>query len=100
MCFKKLITQYYTDYTYAPVKRIARASKTGHGTNIIAGMSVGMESTGMPVIVIAISLFTSYTLGSTSGLPSHMGVLFFLSFVFVCVCVCVCVCFCFLSDEN
>uniref|UniRef100_A0A6A7G7M3 H(+)-exporting diphosphatase n=1 Tax=Hirondellea gigas TaxID=1518452 RepID=A0A6A7G7M3_9CRUS len=71
-----LITQYYTDYNYAPVKKIAAASSTGHGTNIIAGIAVGMESTGPPVLVISISLLSSYTLGSTSGLPASTSGLF------------------------
>ena len=66
--FLVLITQYYTDYTNKPVKMISKASRTGHGTNIIAGIAVGMESTGLPVIVISISLFLSYLLGKTSGL--------------------------------
>jgi len=70
------ITQYYTDYDYAPVKRIAEASKTGHGTNVIAGIGVGMESTAMPAIVICIGLYSSYTLGAASGLPKHIAGLF------------------------
>merc|ERR1719229_910679 len=52
------ITQYYTDYNYGPVKRIAKASDTGHGTNIIAGMSVGLESCALPSIIISISLLS------------------------------------------
>lgn len=72
-----LITQYYTDYIHAPVKRIANASKTGHGTNIIAGIAVGMESTALPCITICCSLFFSYMLGYTSGLPAkHVSGLF------------------------
>eukprot|EP00486_Rosalina_sp_Unknown_P004605 CAMPEP_0201574916 /NCGR_PEP_ID=MMETSP0190_2-20130828/19710_1 /ASSEMBLY_ACC=CAM_ASM_000263 /TAXON_ID=37353 /ORGANISM="Rosalina sp." /LENGTH=813 /DNA_ID=CAMNT_0048003823 /DNA_START=110 /DNA_END=2551 /DNA_ORIENTATION=+ len=72
-----LITQYYTDYVNEPVKKIAAASRTGHGTNIIAGIAVGMESTAMPAITISISLFVSYTLGYNSGLPSeHLAGLF------------------------
>eukprot|EP00493_Phyllostaurus_siculus_P011605 UN11768 len=61
------IAQYYTDYSYGPVKKIARASETGHGTNVIAGFGVGMESTAMPAIVICIGLYTSYSLGASSG---------------------------------
>merc|ERR1719499_2513531 len=71
-----LITQYYTDYEYSPVKKIVEASKTGHGTNVIAGFAVGMESTAMPALVICAGLYSSYTLGSTSGLPAHLGGLF------------------------
>jgi len=70
------ITQYYTDYSYTPVKKIAAASTTGHGTNVIAGFSVGMESTALPAIVICIGLYFSYTLGATSGLPGHIAGLF------------------------
>ncbi len=72
-----LITQYYTDYIYEPVKKISRASRTGHGTNIIAGIAVGMESTALPAITISISLFVSYSLGYTCGLPAkHLSGLF------------------------
>eukprot|EP00484_Ammonia_sp_Unknown_P016842 CAMPEP_0197042272 /NCGR_PEP_ID=MMETSP1384-20130603/18662_1 /TAXON_ID=29189 /ORGANISM="Ammonia sp." /LENGTH=844 /DNA_ID=CAMNT_0042473347 /DNA_START=34 /DNA_END=2568 /DNA_ORIENTATION=- len=72
-----LITQYYTDYTNDPVKKIAAASKTGHGTNIIAGIAVGMESTALPALTISVSLFVSYMLGHTSGLPEkHLAGLF------------------------
>jgi inorganic pyrophosphatase len=62
-------TQHYTDYNYGPVKRIAAASQTGHGTNVIAGIAVGLESTCAPTIVIATALLTAYTLGMSSGLP-------------------------------
>lgn len=71
-----LITQHYTDYTNEPVKRIAAASRTGHGTNIIAGVAIGMESTALPSITISITLFLAYLLGSSSGLPPHMSGLF------------------------
>ena len=43
-----LSTQYYTDYDYSPVQSISEASTTGHGTNIIVGISVGMKGTKMP----------------------------------------------------
>ncbi len=62
------ITQYYTEYKYRPVQSIAQQSKTGPATNIIAGIAVGMESTGYPVLVISVALISSYFLGEHSGL--------------------------------
>src|SRR5882672_1781754 len=62
------ITQYYTEYRYRPVKSIAEASQTGPATNIIAGVAVGMESDGYPILVISIAIVSSYMLGSHSGL--------------------------------
>ncbi|HEX2719073.1 MAG TPA: sodium-translocating pyrophosphatase, partial [Gemmatimonadaceae bacterium] len=67
------ITQYYTEYRYRPVLGIAEASQTGPATNIIAGLAVGMESTVMPVIVIAIAIISSYYLGANSGLVNDAG---------------------------
>ena len=61
------ITQYYTEYKYRPVKSIAEASTTGPATNIIAGIGIGLESTALPVIVMAIALLGAYYLGETSG---------------------------------
>lgn len=63
-----IITQYYTDYEYPKVKRIAEASVTGPATNVIAGLSVGMESTCLPVLCICVSLISSYYLGLWTGL--------------------------------
>ncbi len=59
------ITQYYTESAYKPVKGIAEASKTGPATNIISGISVGFETTGIPAIVIGIALLSSYSLGKS-----------------------------------
>ncbi len=61
-------TQYYTDYAYAPVRSIAAASVTGHGTNIIAGVAVGMTSTAIPVLAVSAAVIASYALGTSSGL--------------------------------
>lgn len=63
-----LSTQYYTDYSYGPVREIAAASTTGHGTNIITGVAVGMRSTFIPVVAVSIAVLTAYWLGKTSGL--------------------------------
>ena len=67
------ITQYYTEYRYRPVKSIADASQTGPATNIIMGLSVGMESTVLPVITIGVALISSYSLGRASGLVDAAG---------------------------
>jgi inorganic pyrophosphatase len=62
------IAQYYTDYKFQPVRDIAEASRSGHATNIIAGIGVGLESTALPVLVLSISLISSYWLGNSSGM--------------------------------
>jgi K(+)-stimulated pyrophosphate-energized sodium pump len=68
------ITQYYTAGTYRPVREIAEASKTGSATNIISGISVGFETTGLPAITIGIALMASYYLGKTVEFPGTVGV--------------------------
>lgn len=67
-----LITEYYTSTEYGPVKRIAKASETGSGTNVIIGLAVGLQSTFAPVIVIVLAIFGSFLLGEQSSL--HNGV--------------------------
>ena len=67
-----LITVYYTESNFRPVKSIAKASQTGHATNIISGFAVGLESTVAPVIVLSVALIGSYLLGSSSGIQ-HGG---------------------------
>jgi K(+)-stimulated pyrophosphate-energized sodium pump len=63
------ITDYYTSKSYRPVKAIAKASETGHATNIIAGLAVGMEATAWPVVVIGAAILASYWVcgGAASG---------------------------------
>jgi K(+)-stimulated pyrophosphate-energized sodium pump len=63
------ITQYYTDYRFRPVKSIAKSSETGHATNFIAGLAVGMESTCLPVLAICTAIVFCYYVGS-SALPT------------------------------
>jgi K(+)-stimulated pyrophosphate-energized sodium pump len=54
------ITDYYTSKSFSPVKEIAKASETGHATNIISGLAVGMQATGWPVVVIVVAILSSY----------------------------------------
>jgi K(+)-stimulated pyrophosphate-energized sodium pump len=54
------ITEYYTGTRWGPVKSISSASRTGHATNIIEGLAVGMQATALPVIVIAIGIVSAY----------------------------------------
>ncbi|GMN63886.1 hypothetical protein TIFTF001_032939 [Ficus carica] len=67
------ITKYYTDYKHEPVRTLALSSSTGHGTNIIAGVSLGLESTALPVLVISVSIISAFWLGQTSGLVDEAG---------------------------
>jgi len=62
------ITEYYTGTDYRPVQSIARASVTGHGTNIIQGLAISMEATALPAIVIIAGILVSYGLAGLFGI--------------------------------
>ncbi len=62
------ITEFFTETAYWPVHLIAKASVTGHATNIIAGQAIGMMSTALPVIFIATGILISYALGGLYGI--------------------------------
>jgi K(+)-stimulated pyrophosphate-energized sodium pump len=63
-----LITNYYTSTEYSPVRKIAKASETGHATNIIAGLGMGMHATALPVGCIAASIWFSYGAAGLYGI--------------------------------
>ena len=62
------ITEYYTSTKYSPVKSIALASCSGHGTNVIQGLAISMKSTAWPLITIVIGILVSYELGGLYGI--------------------------------
>ena len=62
------ITEYYTGTGYRPVKSIANASVTGHGTNVIQGLAISLEATALPAIVIVVGIIATYSLAGLFGI--------------------------------
>lgn len=62
-----IITEYYTSTEFRPVKKIAKASESGHATNIIAGLAISLESTALPVLVIVASILLTFYWGGVYG---------------------------------
>jgi K(+)-stimulated pyrophosphate-energized sodium pump len=63
-----LITNYYTSMSYSPVRKIARASETGHATNIIAGLAIGQHATALPVGFIGLAILASFHFAGLYGI--------------------------------
>jgi K(+)-stimulated pyrophosphate-energized sodium pump len=62
------ITEYYTGTNYRPVKSIAKASETGHGTNVIQGLAISLEATALPTLVIVVAVIAAYKLAGIIGI--------------------------------
>ncbi|WP_066798471.1 sodium-translocating pyrophosphatase [Sphingomonas soli] len=61
------ITEYYTGTNYRPVKSIAKASETGHGTNVIQGLAISLESTALPTLVIVVAVIAAFQIAGIIG---------------------------------
>jgi K(+)-stimulated pyrophosphate-energized sodium pump len=62
-----VVTDYYTSTEYSPVKQLAAASETGHATNMIAGLALGMKATALPVILICFGILAAFLVGGLYG---------------------------------
>ena len=75
------ITEYYTGTNYRPVRSIAKASETGHGTNVIQGLAISLESTALPTVVICVGIIVSYQLAGLIGIAfaALAGLMFYIA---------------------
>ena len=78
-----IITEYYTSKKYSPVRSIAKASETGHATNIIRGIGLGMQSTAFPILLIAIGTIISYWLAGIYGVALAVSAMLSISGIVV-----------------
>ena len=62
------ITEYYTGTNYRPVRSIAKASETGHGTNVIQGLAISLEATALPTLVIVVAVIAAYQVAGVIGI--------------------------------
>ncbi|MGH1350945.1 MAG: sodium-translocating pyrophosphatase [Methyloligellaceae bacterium] len=78
-----LVTEYYTGVDYRPVKSVAAASVTGHGTNVIQGLAVSMEATAIPAIIIVAGIISTYLLAGLFGIAIAVSTMLALAGVVV-----------------